>query len=316
MKEVNKAYNIPQDILYSVCIAAWNLCREHLNEFADLKAFYTEAYIDNALLAVQSVKQRPNLKQTIAERKQARTKLVNAARKVQANWQVLKLYITRAFDKEMADIMLEAAGAGLYAKASLCNWSAVRNLIALANSFIADNMETLTANENMPASFQARFQSDGENCENLSIVFCKIDMEKEKTTSNRKDANNAIYLSAIEMLKDGQQIFRNNAALKRQFIFRYLISLYKNEGAASLKGHVVTDLNQPIEGVTITSKDQKYTATTNAKGYYRINRIAEGTYTFILTYPGYSPLEQAITFSAGIAVNANFKLENFMKKAA
>ena len=316
MKEVNKAYNIPQEVLYTVCLAAWNLCREHINEFANLKGFYTEAYIDSALVAVQSAKQRPDLVQTIAERKQARINLVNAARKVQANWQVLKLYITKAFDKEMTEIMLEAAGAGLYAKASLCNWSAVRNLTDLANTFIAKNIESLTANENMPASFQARFQSDGENCVSLSTIFCNVDMKKEMFTSARIDANNAIYLSVIEMLKDGQQIFRDNAALKRQFIFRYLVSLYKSESAASLKGHVVTDLNQPIEGVTIISKDQKYTTTTDAKGYYSISRIAEGAYTFMLTCTGYSPLEQVITFSAGTAINANFKLSNLMKKAA
>ena len=263
---------------------------------------------------MQSAKQRPNLVQTIAERKQARINLVNAARKVQANWQVLKLYITKAFDKEMAEIMLEAAGAGLYAKVSLCNWSAVRNLTDLANTFIAKNIESLTANENMPASFQARFQSDGENCVSLSTMFCNVDMKKEMFTSARIDANNAIYLSVIEMLKDGQQIFRDNAALKRQFIFRYLVSLYTSE-STSLKGHVVTDLNQPIEGVTIISKDQKYTTTTGTKGYYRISRIASA-YTFMLTCTGYSPLEQVITFSAGTTVNANFKLSNLMKKAA
>ena len=107
MKEANKGYNIPQEILYTVCLAAWNLCREHINEFANLKGFYTEAYIDSALVAMQSAKQRPDLVQTIAERKQVRINLVNAARKVQANWQVLKLYITKAFDKEMTEIMLE-----------------------------------------------------------------------------------------------------------------------------------------------------------------------------------------------------------------
>ena len=34
MKEKNKKYNIPQEILYTVCMAAWNLCSEHLEKFA------------------------------------------------------------------------------------------------------------------------------------------------------------------------------------------------------------------------------------------------------------------------------------------
>jgi hypothetical protein len=41
----------------------------------------------------------------------------------------------------------------------------------------------------------------------------------------------------------------------------------------------------------------KYSATTIAKGYYRIIRIAAGTYTFNITRPGYNPLVQVITFA-------------------
>ena len=315
MKKNNK-YGTPQEILYAVCLAAWNLCSQNLQRFTNLKARYTAAYIDDMLAAVQAARQLPDSRQTLADRKVARINLINATRQVQGNWQLLKVYITEAFEKDMVKAKLDAAGAALYSKASVDNWSAVRSLIDTANTFIAANIDALTDNENMPASFQGTFQDDGNSCIALSVTFAQANLAKEMATSTKIDANNAIYASVIEMLKDGQQIFKEEAAVKRQFTFSYLVSLYKGEGSASLKGYVTNNLGQPIQGATIISADQKYKATSNAKGRYRINRIAEGTYTFTVTCPGYNPIEQSITFTAGTASTVNFEMVNVMKKAA
>lgn len=316
MKELNKGYNIPQEILYTVCLAAWNLCGSNLQKFACLKAYYTEAFIAEAVQAVEAAKELPDLRQTSAARKEARINLVNAARQVMDNWQLLKLYIKKAFEKNMVEIKMQAAGESLYKRATLHNWSAIHSLVETANTFIANNLDALTANENMPAHFQTTFKSCGESCIALSSRFSGIKINKEMATSTKIDANNAIYASVIEMLKDGQQIFRNDVTIKKQFIFRYLVSMHRGEGSASLKGYIVNSLNQPIEGVTILSQDQKYIASTNASGYYRISRIAEGSYTFNITMPGYYPIVQAITFSVGKASKAAFILEKQMQRVA
>ena len=309
-------YNAPQEILYSVCLAAWNLCSQYLQNFTDLKAFYTAAFVTDALQAVQNAKALPESRQTIAARKEARINLTNGTRQVQANWQLLKVYITKAFTADMVKTKLEAAGASLYTKASVDNWSAVRNLIDTANAFISANLDALTASDNMPAAFQTTFLNDGNNCIALSVTFAQINMEKQMATSAKIDANNAIYASLIEMLKDGQQIFKDDAATKKQFTFSYLVSLYQGDGSASLKGYIINNLNMPIEGVTVASADGKYSATTNAKGYYRISRVAEGVYTFNITCPGYTPLVQVITFAASTASKGDFEMANQMKKVA
>ncbi len=316
MKEMKSNYGTPQQILYSVCLAAWDLCNGYLPQFSALKSLYTEAYITSAVAAVQAAKQLPESRQTVAARKEARISLANAARQVLHNWQLLKVYITQAFDADMVKAKLEEAGSALYAKASSDNWSAIGNLIDMANAFITNNLEPLTANNNMPETFPVVFSEDGIACINLSVTFAQVDMEKEMATAVKIEANNAIYETAMDMLKDGQQIFKENAPVKRQFTFSYLTSLYQGEGSASLKGYIVNALNQPVEGVIIQSQDLKYTATTNAKGYYRISRVAEGTYTFNITCPGYSPLVQAITFAAGIASKGDFEMENLMAKVA
>jgi hypothetical protein len=316
MNKTKNNYGVPQEILYSVCLAAWNLCSQNLAKFTALKAFYTEAYIAEALGIVQEAKELPQTVQTIAYRKEARINLINATKQVQANWQLLKLYITKAFAADMVQAKLDAAGAAFYAKASVDNWSAVRSLIDTTNSFIVSNLDDLTANDNMPEDFKTKFQTDGGICIECSIVFAQANMEKQIATNTKIEANNGIYASVIEMLKDGQQIFKDNAATKRQFTFRYLVSMYQGEGSASLKGYVVNDLGLPIEGVTVMSADQKYSDITDAKGYYRITRIAEGTYAFSVTCPGYVPLMQQITFTASTASRGDFELTNEMKQVA
>src|SRR5690606_18566209 len=136
-------YSVPQEILYSVCLAAWNLCSQNLAKFTALKAFYTEAFITQSLAAVQAAKDLPSLVQTLAYRKEVRINLVNATKQVQANWQLLKLYVTKAFAADLVQAKLEAAGAAFYAKASIDNWSAVRSLIDAANAFIVNNQSDL-----------------------------------------------------------------------------------------------------------------------------------------------------------------------------
>jgi len=316
MKEVNKRYTIPQEILYSVCLAAWKLCRSNLGEFAGLKGYYTEAFIADAMEAVMKARQLPDLGQTLAARTEARINLIDAARPVMGNWQLLKRYITAAYDKDIVGIKLQAAGDSLYKKATLYNWSAVLSLVDTANTFIANNLDALTANGNMPVSFQTNFRTAGDKCLALSTSFSWVKIHKEMYTQRKINANNAIYASVIEMLKDGQQIFKNDLTLKKQFTFNYLVSIHRGEGSASLKGYIVNSLNLPVEGAVIVSQDLKYTATTDSKGYYRINRIAAGTYTFSVICPGYELLMQTITFATATASKGDFTIPNVMLKVA
>ena len=291
MKTKKNQYNTPQEILYSVCLFAWNLCSQHLPKFTSLKALYTPAFVADAIDAVQAAKQLPETRQTLASQKVARINLINATKQVLINWQLLKVYITQAFDKDLVKTKLEAAGASLYGKATDDNWTAVRSLIEAGNNFIAANIDELAADENMPTAFQDTFLTAGNNCIELSTVFAQASMQKEAATSNKVEANNAIYQALMEMLKDGQQIFKDDEAIQKQFTFSHLVSVFQGEGSASLKGYVTTSLGMPVEGGAITSASGKYIATTNAKGYYKINRVAEGAYTFIISCPGYAPIE-------------------------
>ena len=316
MKSNNNAYSTSQEILYTVCTAAWNMCSNHLQKFAALKAFYTEAFIADLLQAVQDAKDLPESRQTIGGCKEARINLTSATRQVRANWQILKLYITRAFEESMVQTKLDEAGAAYYPRAAANNWSAVRSLIDAANVFISNNFDALTANGNMPAVFQTTFKAGGDNCKELSVIYTRVNMDKEMATGIKLNANNAIYASVIEMLKDGQQIFKNDEITKRQFIFNHLVSMHHGDGSTSLKGRIINSFSMPVEGAVIVSEDEKYSATTDSRGFYRISRIAAGTYTFTITCPGYKPIVQSVTFEAARAANFNFEMARLLLKVA
>src|SRR6185312_3262071 len=123
----------------------------------------------------------------------------------------------RAFAEDMVQAKLEAAGSALYPKASIDNWTGVRSLIDMANTFITNNLDELIANDNMPADFKSTFKANGDNCIALSALYNQTDREKEMATAGKLEANNAIYDSLIKMLKDGQLIFKDDAILKPQF---------------------------------------------------------------------------------------------------
>lgn len=216
----------------------------------------------------------------------------------------------------MVKTKLIAAGSSVFRKASVDNWTAVRSLIDTANTFIANNLDSLMASENMPADFQTTFKAAGDNCIALSVIFAHINMEKEIATSIKTKANNGVYARMIEMLKDGQQIFKDNAEMKKQFTFRYLVSKQRGEHPARLRGRIVNTLNIPVEGAVIMSQDERYTATTDSKGQYHIRRIAAGTYTFTISCAGYETIVAAITCTAGIASRGDFEMTGILKKVA
>ncbi len=234
---------------------------------------------------------------------------------MQQDWQNLKTYITIAFDADQVKDMLKMAGSQFYAKVSLKNWSAGHALIDAANSFIANNLDALTAHDNMPAGFQATFQSDGDAFVAAAADYAAAIVAAKQFTGQKKAANDAIYESLVTMLTDGKKVFANDKLAKKQFVFAELKKMFKG-GSASLAGTITNGVGNGIEGAVITSINGLYTGTTNKKGYYHIRRIAEGTYNFTITCPGYTPVDATVTFVAGAKSKADATLANVMKKVA
>ena len=315
MSKINKTFSCSQEVLYLVCTAAWNLCSNFLSQFTAFRAIYTATYVADNIQAVKDAQALTPSLQTIGDRTLVRTACVNALTVVQADWQRLKTYISNAFDADQVQAQLKIAGGSFYAKASAKNWSAAHSLIDAANTFITTNLDALTANGNMPADFQTTFQADGDTFIAASAAYASVTVAAKQFTGVKNAANEAIYKALVNMLTDGKKIFADNKVAKKQFVFTQLVKIYKG-GSASLTGTVTNANNSGIEGAVIASSNGQYTATTNKKGYYRINRIAEGTYNFTISCPGYAPVDVTIIFSAGVKSKADATLANAMKKVA
>ena len=315
MKTDKSIFGTSASTLFKICNAAWGFCSDNLSDFTELKAIYTPEFVASALAAVQQAKDLPDSRTTIGERTTARKNLVKATDQVTANWRQLKIYIINAYDKDMTPVKLEMAGASLYQKAAYDNWNSVSQLINAANVFITNNLDALTANSNMPETFPQTFSTAGVSCSELSEFFSNMAVMKEQATGNRIEALNALYQSLMLMLRDGQHIFYNDKILRKQFVFAYLKSVYGDVRSANISGLITDASNLPVEGAVVAARDFQYIATTGSNGRYRM-RMAEGTYTITVSYPGYTPVEQVVTLSAGLGIRLNFELVNAMKKVA
>jgi hypothetical protein len=281
-------YRCSQSELYIAARLGWHSCRQHLAAFSDFKARYTEAYIDAQLLKVEAAanlltkQARTEASETfhVALRTEAETAL--------AFWQRLKRYIIEAYPADLQTIKLEAAGAPYYTKASQNNWDFLMALLQAGLNFIETHEAELTANENMPAHFLPRFKDLKLNCVSLHQQFLNSSETANIQTQEKITANNDVYTNLMNMFLDGQEIFKKNDAVQKQFIFTDVVYRISGAGTAGIRGnvcHLITGFG--IEGVFITIDGSTKTAITDNEGDYEISPLAAGIYSVSFKKEGY-----------------------------
>lgn len=216
-------------------------------------------------------------------------------------------------------VQLEKAGKPFYAKAGTGNWSSVRSLIDAGNSYIQENLAILTANDNMPPTFATQFAAARKECIEFSKAYFAADEAKTVAVGTKKNANEIVYSSLMEMLGDAQSIFADNKLMKHQFVFNYRVARTKGSRPARFKGYLTNaDTGLPLAGVSISSANGKYTATTNEKGYFDIGQLAGDDYTFVFEKTGYDTLKQDFVIKTGKSSTVQLSLtaqENMLKVA-
>ena len=309
MKDLKRLFNCPQELLYAIALLAWALCRKNLVAFHNLKALYTDAFVQEAVKAVNAAKDLADQQQRNLRVQTIREQLEESATLNRQNWQTLKRYIVSAFGKKNAPKKLDAAGAAYYEKAVQENWSALRSLLETANKFITENQVALLAKDNMPDDFAKKFDQQSQLCISLTDAIMHGEVERTLDAGEKSEADNAIYESLMVMLQDGQDIFKNNKMAKKQFVFSALLKIARGSQPAKLKGYVYNELTgKPVEGVRVFSANGDYEAVTDKKGRYMIARIAGGTYTIFVEKPFYQPVEMQVTLKPGVGKTIKFYL--------
>jgi hypothetical protein len=271
-------YKFSQQELYTIAETALNSLEQHLAEFSNYKPKYDAAFITSGRDYLLQTRNLPDAQARGAIAEVARIELSELNTTCLNLFQTLKRYISDAFPPQQHKPQFEAAGQQYYLKASQQNWDSTKGLITAASQFIANNAPVLTANNNMPLVFQMEFDAKKTLFETKHQEFLQAEEQAQIQTEQKITANNKLYEGLISFCLDGQEIFRNNEAIRKQFIIADLLYLASGAGTAGVRG-TITDsaTNQPLEGVIVTDTESGKTATTDNDGKYIITQLAAGS---------------------------------------
>lgn len=207
-------------------------------------------------------------------------------------WQELADYIRDAFAANIVDIQLKAAGYDRYDKATAPNWAETKAMMKSANDFLTANIGELTSDENMDPAFATEFSSlmTSFNAKLLAYESSKeaIAIAKDAKTT----AFNAVYDAIRPMMDFAQKIFRDNEAVRTQFVFANVLDRVSGAGLAGARGTITQAAGSfPIEGAMVEiwladAPATRFSAATDNNGKYLIN-CPSGDYKMKVTAPSY-----------------------------
>ena len=303
-------YKCTQSELYAACRTGTESLEEFLNPMTLFSPIYVHQWALDMYTQINNAELLPNAQARAAAAELKLLQLEAEAKIATGLWQALKRYILKVYPiPEVAAVKLEAAGAAFYEKAAAGKWESLNSLMLAGSIFITENTADLSLGTITPNTFPAAFNDSKDNCVALFKAFIALQETARLQTENKIKANNALYSKLIEMFKDGQQVFKKEEEIKKQFTFDEVLALISTS-QTGLKGHIVAAVtNAPIEGVTITSNDEKYATQTDENGQYAFLQITAGEHGFKVEKTGYVTQEFLITLELGITKTLNLTLQ-------
>lgn len=297
--------------LYSAARLGWDSCSEQLTEFTNFKAKYTAALIAAQLAAIDNAANLQDDQARSAKAESERISLTQIAETCLANWQKLKRYIADAFPAEQQKPNLEAAGYLYYDKAGNYNWDSIQGLLTSGQTYITANLAALQAGDNMPATFATKFQNDKTAFDTLHQQFLQSEEISQQDTETKTVANNLVYSNLMSMFLDGQEIFKTNEVIKKQFVFDQVLILISGTGTAGVKGTVtISGTSTPIANAKLELVENGKKTTSDLDGKYQILQVAADTYTLKVGAEGYQVKEiENVIIKVGTVITLNISLE-------
>lgn len=286
---IRALYKCTQQELYTICRTAWAACTSHLPAFTNFSPSYDSAFIADRILEIKEAELVPDqyTRQEISET--YRVKLDEQSQLCTDAYQSLKRYIVKAYPANLHKILFNSAGQEYFEKAANNNWDSVNLLNNSVSTFLDNHLSELTANQVMPPSFVNNFNLIRAKFDTLHAPFLNEENNLPQGTQDKIIANNKIYTAVMNMLLDGQDIFKRNDAIKKKFVFSDLHYLASGAGTSGIKGYITDSLTlMPIKDVTVTFFGSNKSTTTDSEGRYEILQVAAGTYTIKYTKEGYN----------------------------
>jgi len=226
-------YHCSQPILYAVARTGWSSFLRHLSSFEAYRGYYNAAYAANALAAIDAAELLPDAQARYANTEVYRTELLALGKDCLAHWQSLKRYIATSFPAVACPARYDEAGAKRYYKARNSNWEELKAMNVSAANFIATHQAILLAGNNMPATFGAIYAAASTAFATKLQQFIASEQQGINETIAKTTANNTVYTTLITMFKDGQELFKKQDSIRRQFVFDAVLALLKNQPVPS-----------------------------------------------------------------------------------
>lgn len=306
-------YKCTQPELYAVARTGWASYSANIASFSSYRGYYNPAYATAALAAIDASELLPEAQARYANTEVYRIELIELAKNCLALWQTLKRYILTSFPDAIQKPRLEEAGSLRYEKAGEYNWEELRMMNIQATSFITTHNAALSAGMNMPATFPTAYTTATAEYATKMQQFLNSEEQGIIDTTTKVTANNAVYATLINMFKDGQEIFKTQDEIKRQFVFDTVLGLITNPGAAGLRGKVISSLDgSPIIGAIVSVLDiGTSTTTTDDAGNYLLKPIPVGRLSIsFVAAPQYNDkVIQNINISTGVTSTLDTELD-------
>ncbi len=282
------SYPCSQQELYVGCRIGWNLCSMYLPDFSELKAKYTPEFIQSKLDAINAADALFDADARYAEVENMRKDLVENKDKVLILYGKLLAYIDDAFQKGKWDTEYKAAGQGYYEEAAKGKWTSVTALLSSAIPYIEKNKVNLMDADNMPDSFQATFQTAKTAFDNLYQAYLAIIKQAATLTSEKIEANNAIFESFRAMFSDAKRIFHKQQTIADKFTMTAIFTQTRGVKQSDMVGTVNTGKKtKGIAKAKITLNNNFMVTTTDKDGYFEFLAIPPDVYKIVIEADGY-----------------------------
>jgi len=287
-KQYPRLYNCTQQNFISAALRAWGYCLSLVARFAESSGIYTTTYIANQVTKLNNTNALPNNIQRKTPRIEAHNELKNANAAVRKIWKKLKAFITIAYSQPTRDLKLADAGYAYFKGVGADKWEDTATLISMAQAFMTANLATLTANDNMPATFPDDFDAAATLFTAERTVFMNRKEGALEGTSLKdksiRERENELSL----MLLLAKSIFEDEPDNLKKFTFTDLLKEVRGNDASGLKGQVTDGVTGiPLQGVQVSNGTS--TVTTDKDGKYFLE-MASGLHTVTFSLPGYQEI--------------------------
>jgi hypothetical protein len=187
--------------------------------------------------------------------------------------------------------------------------------------FIAENATVLTDDGGMPATFAPAFNALRVDFETHHQAFLQAEEVAKGLTDMKVEANNALYKKLMRMFKDGQRVFRKQAAIREQFVMERVLELINGGGGGTVPsnqaglGGLVSDsvTGDGVAGATLRLTFGTRTVETVTSATGRFNLLSgvmasAMTGTMTVTHPNYHAASEEVGLVLGERGVRNFAL--------